>query len=52
MEDKRKRVTFEDAAKRMLKHPEDSEDLKVSVSELKEQLEKPKKAGFSIMRIA
>ena len=35
MEDKRKRcVAFEDAAKRMLKYLEDSEDLKVGLSEL------------------
>ena len=53
MEDKRMRcVAFEDAAQRMLKHLEDSEDMKVGLSELKEQLETPEEAGFSIMQIA
>ena len=52
MKDKRKRcVAFEDAAKRMLKHIEDSEDLKVGLSELKEQLETPEKAGFLSCRL-
>ena len=36
----------------MLKHLEDSEDLKVGLSELKEQLDTPEEAGFSIMQIA
>ena len=46
-EEKRKRcVAFEEPAKRMLRYPEDSEDLKVSVSELKGQLETPEEAGF------
>ena len=40
-------VAFEDVAKRMLKYLEDSEDLKVGVSELKEQLETPEEAGIS-----
>ena len=53
MEDKRKWcVAFEDAAKRLLKYSEDSEDLKVGFSELKEQLETPEEAGFSIMHTA
>ena len=39
MERCRRRVAFGDAAKRMLRYLEDSEDLKVSVSELKGQLE-------------
>ena len=53
VEDKRKRcVAFEDAAKRMLKYQEDSEDFKVGLSELKEQLELPKEAGISYMQIA
>ena len=53
VEDKRKRcVALEDAANIMLKHLEDSEDLKVGLSELKEQLETPEEAGFSIMQIA
>ena len=47
VEDKRKRcAAFEDAVKGMLKYLEDSEDLKVGFSELKEQLETPEEAGF------
>ena len=47
VEDKRKRcVAFEDAARRMLNYLEDSEDLKVGLSELKEQLEMREEAGF------
>ena len=53
MEDQRKRcAAFEDAAKRMLKYSEDSDDLKVGLSELKEQLGTPEEAGFSVMRSA
>ena len=53
MEDKRKRcVALEDAANRMRKHLEDSEDLKVGLSDLKEQLQTPEEAGFSFMQIA
>ena len=52
-EDKRKRcVTFEGAAKRMLENLEDSEELKVTHSDVKEQLETPEEAGFSVMQIA
>ena len=43
MEDKREWcVACEDAAKRMLKYLEDSEDVKVGLTELKEQLETPR----------
>ena len=53
MEDRRRgRVAFEDAAKRMLRYLEDSEDLKVGMSELNEQLETPEEEGPSIMQIA
>ena len=45
-------VAFEDAAKRMLRYLEDSEDMKVGLSELKERLEMLEEAGFSIMQIA
>ena len=52
-EDKRKWfAAYEDAAKKMLKYLEDSEDLKVSLSELKEQLGSLEEAGISIMQIA
>ena len=49
---RRRRVAFEGAAKRMLRCLEDSEDLKVGVSELKGQLELSEKAGFSIRQSA
>ena len=45
-------AAHEDVAKRMLKYVEDSEDLKVSLRESKEQLESPEEAGISIMQIA
>ena len=46
MEDERKWcVAFEDAAKRMLKDLEDSEDLKVGLCLLIEQLETQEEAG-------
>ena len=48
---RRRRVAFEDAAKSMLRYPEDSEDLKVGIRELKEQLATPEE-GLSIMQIA
>ena len=47
MEDKRKWCArLENAAKRMLKYLEDSEELKVGLSELKEQLETPEESRF------
>ena len=50
MEDERKLfAAFEDAAKKMLKYLEDSEDLSVGLSELKEQLEMPEEAGISMI---
>ena len=53
MEDRRKRrVAFGESAMKMLRFLEDSEDLKVGISELKEQMETPEDAGFSIMEIA
>ena len=48
----RGRVAFEETAKRMLRYLEDSEDLKVGVTELQEQLEISKEAGVSIKQIA
>ena len=45
MEDRRRRrVAFEDAAKNMLRYLEDSEDLEVSISELKGQLQSAQQA--------
>ena len=42
----------EDAAKKMLKYLQDSEDVKVCLRELEEQLEYPEEAGISFMQIA
>ena len=48
VEDRRKRrVAFEEMAKRMLGHLEDSEDLQVGIRESKEQLETPEEEGVS-----
>ena len=41
-----RRVAFEEAAKRMLRYTEDSEDLKVGVTELQEQLGISEEAGI------
>ena len=48
---RKRRAAFEETAKRMLTYPEDSEDLKVGISELKEQLDTLEE-GLSIMQIA
>ena len=53
VEDRRKRrVAFEEVAKRMLGCREDSEDLKVGISILKEQLGISEEAGVSVRQIA
>ena len=53
MEDRRRRrVAFEKTAKRMLRYPEDSEDLKVGVTGMQEQLEISEEAGVSIRQLA
>ena len=49
---RRRRVAFEEAAKRMLRFLEDSGDLKVGVNELKEQLEVSEEACVSIRQLA
>ena len=52
VEDKRRRrVAFEETAKDILRYLEDSEDLKVSVTELQEQLEMSEEAGISIKQV-
>ena len=52
-EDERKWcAAYEDAAKKMLKYLEDSEDLKVSLRELKEPLESSEEAGIFITQNA
>ena len=45
-------AVFEDASKRTLKYLEDSKDVKVGLSKLKEQLESREETGISIMQIA
>ena len=52
LEEEDKRKSYEDAARKILKYLEDSEDLKVGLSEFKEQLETPEGASISIMQIA
>ena len=53
MEDRRRRrAAFEEAAKRMLRYLQDSEDLRVGVTELKEQLGISEEAGVSIRQNA
>ena len=49
MEDRRRRrVAFDETAKKMLRYQEDSEDLKVGVTEVQEQLGISEEAGVSI----
>ena len=48
----RRRVSFEETAQGMLRYLENSEDLKVGVTELQEQLEILEEAGVSIRQIA
>ena len=50
VEDRRRRVAFEEAAKRMLRDQEDSEDLKVGVTELQEQMGTSDETGVSIRK--
>ena len=49
---RRRRVAFEEMAKRMLRYLEDSEVMKERVTELQEQLEISDEAGVSIRQIA
>ena len=47
MDDKRRRsIAFEKLAKRMLKYPENSDDVKVVVTELQEQMEISEELGM------
>ena len=53
MEDRRRRrVAFEKMPKRMLKYLEDSDDVKVGITELQERLEISAKVGISIRHVA
>ena len=49
---RRRRVAFEETARSILRYLEGSEDLKVSVTELQEQLGKTEEAGISIKQVA
>ena len=49
---RRRRVAFEEAAKRMLRYLEDSEDLKVGVTEFQAQLGIPEEAGVCTRQLA
>ena len=51
-ERRRRRVAFEETAKRMLRYLEDIEELKVGVTESQEQLEISEEAGVSIRQNA
>ena len=51
-ERRRRRVAFEETAKRVLRYRQDSEDLKVSVTELQEQMALSEEAGVSIRQFA
>ena len=49
---RRRRVAFEETARGILRYLEDSEDLKVSVTELQDQLGMSEEAGISIKQVA
>ena len=49
---RRRLVAFEETARGILRYPEDSEDLKVIVTELQEQLGISEEAGISIKQVA
>ena len=49
---RRRRVAFEEAAKRLLRYLFNSDDVKVGITELQEQLEIFKEAGISIKQVA
>ena len=53
MEDRRRQsVAFENVAKEMLKYLENSEDLKVGITELQEHLEVPAQIGITLQQVA
>ena len=53
MEDMRRRsVAFENVAKEMLKYLENSEELKVGITELQEHLEVPVQIGTTLRQVA
>ena len=52
MEDRRREsVVFENVAKELLIYLENSEDLKMGITELQEQLEVPVQIGISIQQV-
>ena len=53
MEDRRRRgIAFENLAKEMLRYRDNSEDVKVGITKLKERLEVPVQIGISIQQVA
>ena len=52
MEDRRWRSAFENLAKEMLRYLENSDDVKVCITELQERLEVPVQIGISIQQVA
>ena len=53
MEDRRRRrVAFENLAKEMLRYPDNSDDVKVGITELQERLEVPVPIVISIQQVA
>ena len=53
MDDKRRRsIAFEKLPKRMLKYPENSDDVKVVVTELQEKMEISEEVGISTRQVA
>ena len=53
MEDKRRQsFAFENLAKEMLRNLDNSEDLKVGITELQEQLEVPVQIGVTLQQVA
>ena len=53
MDDKRRRsIAFEKLAKRILKYPENSDDVKVLVTELQEHMEISEDVGISVRQVA
>ena len=53
MEDRRRRrIAFENLAREMLRYLDNSDDVKVGITELQERLEVPVQIGISIQQVA
>ena len=51
-ERRRRRIAFENSAKEMLRYLDNSDDMKVGITELQEKLEVPVQIGISIQQVA